>query len=177
MAAGRASARGDKSVVQGAYGEAFVVAIAAAAGYDVAFPRLGQGIDIFVFERGPKGTSGRGQVVFQVKSWASGTLKRDGTFHYPLEVDAYNALAGEWATPHYLVLCVVPNDAAEYSDANHPRLTLRHAAYWLSLKDEEPDESLKPKSKKVVRVPARNLLTPTTMRALVERHEDLAVIP
>ncbi len=54
--AGRASAQGDKSVVQGAYGEAFVVAIAAAAGYDVAFPRLGQGIDIFVFERGPKGT-------------------------------------------------------------------------------------------------------------------------
>jgi hypothetical protein len=115
-------------------------------------------------------------VVFQVKSWAGGTLKSDGTFHYPLEVNAYNTLAGEWDTPHYLALCIVPNDASEYSDAKHPRLTLKHAVYWLSLKDEEPDESLNPKSKKVVKVPARNLLTVATVRALVEKREDLAVV-
>lgn len=176
MATRPAGAQGDQNVVQGAFGESVLATIASAAGYDVAFPRLGHGWDILVTERGPKGTAGRGQIEFQVKSWSTGTLNKDGHFHYPLRVSAYNDLAGKNDVRHYLALCIVPDKLAEYSDAQHSHLTLRHAVIGYHVRNMGPDESLNPKSSKTVMVPARNLLTVATIRALIENKEDQAVV-
>ena len=82
------------NVDQGYYAEGFVASIAASAGLDIQFPRLGHRIDMGIFLPGPNGTSGSRQVNLQVKSWSNGTLHHDGTFHYPLEVPAYNYLEG-----------------------------------------------------------------------------------
>ena len=131
-----------------------------------------------IFLPGPNGTSGSKQINLQVKSWTRGRLNGDGHFHYPLEVPAFNYLAGNGHdVRHYLVLCLVPSHASKYADAGPNRLRLKHAAYWLSLRDQVPDESLNKTSKKTVLVPATNLLTSSTIRALVSGREDLAVVP
>ena len=83
------------NVDQGYYAEGFVAAIAAAAGLDIQWPRLGARIDLCVFLPGPNGTSGSKQMDIQVKSWSTGSVSADGNFHYPLEVPAFNYLAGD----------------------------------------------------------------------------------
>lgn len=178
MAIGGAVPAGlDARVHQGYFAEGLVVSIAAAAGLDVAFPRLGHVIDLGVYRPGPKGTSGSKQMQLQVKSWSAGSVNADGNFHYPMEVSAFNHLAGEGhEVRHYLVLCLVPPDAAEYADAQHQRLRLQQAAYWLSLRNVRPDWSLPANSRKTVFVPRVNLLTPTTIRALLEGNESGAVV-
>jgi Domain of unknown function (DUF4365) len=167
----------EKNRHQGHYGEAFVASIVAATGFDLLLPRLGDVMDMQVYSRGPRGTSGSHQIAIQVKSWSVGELSDDGYFHYPLEVPAFNNLAGPNDVRHYLALCIVPPEISDYSDAQHARLSLNYAAYWLSLRDKEPDASLNPDSTKVVYVPRTNLITATTIRALVYNQEHLAVVP
>jgi hypothetical protein len=179
MAAGGPAPAGiNPNVHQGYFAEGFVASIAAAACLDVQLPRLGHGIDLGVFRPGPNGTSGSRQINLQVKSWSTGTLNADGHFHYPLEVPAFNYLAGGGHdVRHYLILCLVPADAARYADARHERLLLSQAAYWTSLRNQSPDPTLKQDSTKTVLVPRVNLLTPLTIRALVDGREQLAVVP
>lgn len=165
-------------VHQGYFAEGFVAAIAAAAGLDVAFPRLGHVIDFSVYRPGPNGTSGSKQIDLQVKSWSGGRLSSDGCFHYPLEVPAFNHLAGnEHDVRHYLVVCLVPAAITDYADARHDGLQLSKAAYWLSLRNQQPDDSLNPESTKTVLVPRSHLLTPATIRALVDGNESGAIVP
>lgn len=164
---------------QGYFGEAYVASIAAAAGLDVLLPRLGDGQDLTVFTPGPKGTSSSRQISLQVKSWSEPEpVCSDGCFHYPLKGSAYNYLAGnDHDVMHFLVLFIAPRNPAQYASAHHARLHLRHAAYWLSLKDRQADIKLSDESTKTVYVPRRNLITPTTIRALVEHREEMAVVP
>jgi hypothetical protein len=165
------------SAHQGFFAEAFVASIAAAAGFDVVLPRLGISIDLQVFTAGFNGTSGSRQIALQVKSWSTGKLSEDGNFHYPLEVPAYKYLCGtEHDARHYLVLCVVPPSAADYLAACDNALTLHHAAYWLSLRNEQADDALNDDSTKTVLVPRTHLLTADTIRALVANQETGAVV-
>jgi len=162
---------------QGYFAEGLVAAIAAAAGLDVAFPRLGHVIDFSVYRPGPNGTSASKQIDLQVKSWSKGTVNADGCFHYPLECRAFNNLANpDHDVRHYLILCLVPDNVTDYADAGHERLQLNRAAYWLSLLDQQPDHSLDPDSRKVVLVPKSHLLTATTIRALVDGNESGAIV-
>lgn len=167
----------DKNRHQGYYGEIFVASIAAAAGYDVLIPYMGDHFDIQVTGRGPRGTSDGRQIGFQIKSWSTGALNRDGSFHYPLKVDAYNFLARRNDVRHYLALCIVPKEVDSYTEARSRRLVHRHAAYWLSLLGrEQVEEGAGSDGTRTVHVPARNLITPATMRALLEDEEDQAVV-
>jgi hypothetical protein len=163
---------------QGYHAEGMLAALAASAGLDVQFPRLGHGIDMSIFKPGPNGTSGSRQITAQVKSWSTGTLHADQTFHYPLKVSAYNYLAGTGHdVRHYLVLCIAPPDGNDYADATAERLRLRQALYWYSLRHEVPDNSLDPESTKTVYVPRTQMLTPVTLRQLIDNNEHLAVVP
>jgi hypothetical protein len=166
---------GHANELQGYFGEAFVSSIAAAAGLDVLWPRLGHRIDLMVFRAGPKGTSTSRQMSLQVKSWSQGMLGADDCFHYPLKVPAFKYLASANEGRHYLVLCLVPDDAAQYANVQHESLRLFQAAYWLSLRDEAPDLSLPVDSTKTVLVPRTHLLTTETIGALVDGDEAKAV--
>ena len=165
------------NVWQGHYGEGFVYAVAAAAGLDITIGRLGHRVDYGIHRTGPKGTSTSKQINIQVKSWAEGTVSEDDHFHYPLGVPAFNYLAGtEHDVRHFLVLCIVPEDESTYLTAEHEKTTMLRAAYWLSLRDEQPDFSLNEDSTKTVLVPRTHLLTPQTLTALVDGDEDAAVV-
>lgn len=163
---------------QGYFAEAYVASIAAAAGLDVLLPRLGDRTDLVVFTPGPNGTSSSRQISLQVKSWsAPRPVGSDNCFHYPLKGSAYNYLAGDGHdVKHFLILCIVPRDPRHYANAQHARLNLKRAAYWLSLRDMRPDITLGDNSTKTVLVPRTHLVTPETMRALVEHREEMAVV-
>lgn len=162
---------------QGYHAEGMLAALAASAGLDVQLPRLGHAIDMSIFNPGPNGTSGSRQITVQVKSWSTGSLHNDGTFHYPLMCSAFNYLAGGGHdVRHYLVLCIVPPDGNDYAEAGADRLKLRQALYWHSLHNDTPDDDLDPESTKTVYVPRTNMLTPVTLRYLVDHNETLAVV-
>lgn len=173
---GLASPELNKNVHQGYFAEGMVAAIAAAAGLDVLWPRLGHGEDLTIYKPGLNGTSGSRQMVLQVKSWSSAALNEDGTFHYPLEVSAYNHLAGsDHDVRHYLVLCIVPSTTAQYCHSNYERVQLRQAAYWLSLREVDPEPTSNASSR-TVRVPRTHLLTASTIASLLDHNEAGAVI-
>ena len=167
----------DSSSHQGHHGEAMVHALAAASGLNVASYELDVGIDYVISTPGPRGTSRSPKIEVQIKSWSTPTGSATH-WNYPLKVPAFNHLAGPGHDlRHYLVLCTVPNDAANYSAASVVALELRHAAYWLSLEGEMPDDTLNPLSTKTVAVPRSHLLTAETLVALVEGREADAVVP
>ena len=166
----------DPKVHQGFYGEAFVAAIAAAAGFDVDFPRVGHGKDFSISARGPKGTSRSRKIDVQVKSWSK-PRNKDGVFKYPLEVTAYNYLSGQdHDVRQYLILCLVPANAGKYAHGRHTFLRLNRSAYWFSLRDQQPDYTLSDDSRKTIYVPQTNLLTVNTLTALLEGDETAAVV-
>lgn len=168
---------GHENVHQGYFAEGLVASIAAAGGLDVALPRVAERIDLMVFRAGPNGTSGSRQINLQVKSWSTGTVNEDGHFHYPLKVPAFNYLASsDHDVRHYLVLCLVPRDPTLYADAQHDQLKLSNAAYWMSLRDHEPNPALPADSSKTVLVPRSQLLTVDTMNALVDGSDGEAVV-
>lgn len=165
----------DANAHQGNFGEAFLCAVAAAAGLNTAEYKLDIGDDYIVSAPGPRGTSRMPKIEVQVKSWAN-PVGDESAWSYPLKVPAYNHLAGAGHDlRHYLVLCVVPNDAAHYAIGCDADTRLHHALYWHSLRDEAPDHALPVNSTKAVYVSKKNLLTTDTLVALVEDREGEAV--
>lgn len=113
---------------QGYFAGALVASISAAAGLDVLFPRLGDKMDMQVYTPGPHGTSSSRQICIQVKSWCN-PKGSELYYNYPLDVSAYNHLAGkDKDVRHYLALCIVPPGADDYADAHPRRLHLKRAA-------------------------------------------------
>jgi hypothetical protein len=157
---------------QGGYGEAFVSALAVAAGLRLAKPIPDiDGIDLCLWPDGVGSFRGaRAPAVnVQVKSGSAAT-ETDTTWGYRLEVRHFNFLADEMATiyPMFLFLVIVPRDWREYAAAEHDGLLLRNAVYWHSLADEDPILDAAGGAKTTVHVPKANLLTVDSLRALVE---------
>lgn len=102
----------------------------------------------------------------QVKSW-SRPVRRDGYWKYRMRSRHFNELAGaDFALPRFLVLVIVPEDCADYATTRHDGAELKHAAYWLSLRDRRPVNGA-PEAKVPVDVPVANLLTVDTLRTLM----------
>lgn len=163
---------------QGGYGEAFVSALAMAAGLRQAKPLPDiDGIDLCLWPDGTgtrRGARAPG-INVQVKSGSAAT-ETDTTWGYRLDVPHFNLLADAQATiyPMFLFLVIVPKDWREYATAGHDGLLLRNAAYWHSLADEEQITGAKEGAKTTVHVPKANLLTVDSLRALVEDPERTA---
>ena len=153
---------------QGSYGEAFVYALACAAGFTVGRQHLdSDGVDWQICSVGPVGTRRSPKIDVQVKTWSRAKETADYWTHH-LQVGHFNALAGAgFMVPRFLVVVITPTEADGYVRIDPDAMILSHAAYWLSLADraEMPVED---GTKTVaVRVPKRNLLTVETLAALI----------
>lgn len=161
---------------QGGYGEAFVSALAVAAGLRLAkpIPDL-DGIDFCLWPdgEGPLRGARAPAINVQVKS-GSVAAETEATWGYRLEVAHFNFLAGPWSGvyPTFLFLVIVPKDWREYATAEPDGLLLRHAAYWRCLADEDPIVGVKDGAKTTVHVPKANLLTVDSLRVLVEDPQE-----
>src|SRR5205823_8046818 len=74
------------------------------------------------------------QVDLQLKSTTRASRTPTAVL-YDLEVEAYNDLRGaDCPCPRILVVFVMPPDEADWLGQTAEELTLRHCAYWLSLR-------------------------------------------
>ena len=80
----------------------------------------------------------------------------------------FNKLAGpDFLVPRYLFVVHVPRTAREYVDLRTSGLLLRHIGYYLSLRDRDPMPSDDRARHTRVKIPLSNVLTASSLRALV----------
>ncbi|MFI0978894.1 DUF4365 domain-containing protein [Streptomyces sp. NPDC021093] len=153
---------------QGWYGETFVSAIAAAAGFQVAVPYPDIGKDL-ILGRDHADPELDVQIALQVKSRRVGEFTMAGDdFGISLPVEQYKRLRGRRQVPCYLVMVVVPQDPGQYIRVEQQALTLYHSAYWLSL--EHHTMPVQQGRKYVtVSVPRDNLLTIDVLHEFFDR--------
>lgn len=159
----------NNNVHQGLHGEGLIYALACAAGFTSSRMNLDiDGVDWQIAYPGPKGTMRSPKIEFQVKSSSSPKLGGD-IFQHRLKTTHFNHLAGSgFQLPRFLALVVVPKGASHYAICTNESMTLRTAAYWLSLKDQEQKPTGKGDLQSiVVEVPRKNLLTTQSLESLL----------
>lgn len=158
----------ERNVHQGHFGEHFTRVLAAAAGLTVSKPDPDYGgIDLRIGYPGTFGKLRHPSIDVQIKSWSrpEGTEKH---WSYPgLSQTQFNELAGPFRCPRFLILVVVPFDAAEYAHADHDFLRLSRAAYWASFHDHDIIEAASNDKRHRVHIPRDNLVTTKTLRDLL----------
>ncbi|WP_030902873.1 DUF4365 domain-containing protein [Streptomyces sp. NRRL F-5126] len=153
---------------QGWYGETFVAAIAAAAGFQVAVPYPDIGKDL-ILGRDHEVPELDVQIALQVKTRRVGEFDRTGSgFRITLSIEQFRRLCGRRQVPCFLVLVVVPPTPAAYIEVLERELVLRHSAYWVSLA-ERPLPSQQGQKSVTVTVPRDNLLTVDVLRGFFDR--------
>jgi hypothetical protein len=153
--------------LQGYFGESFVRVLASAAGLIASREDVDvMGVDFTLGLPGGRGTTRFPKIEVQVKSWSRAAGSEDA-WRYPMKVAHYNDLAGDdYCVPRYLFLVVVPEDVDRYTQADAEALRLRHCGYWVSLADRVPIVAQQQRTI-TVRVPKRNVLTVSALRALM----------
>lgn len=161
-----------RNVHQGSYGEAFIYALACAAGFTVGRQHLDvHGVDWQIASAGPRGSLRDPRIEVQVKTW-SRAGESTSTWTGRLRTLHFNGLAGTgFMIPRFLVVVIVPEDAGAYVRADPAAMTLSHAAYWLSLADQPPVDTDEHETVQV-QVPKQNLLTAETLTALVHGEQE-----
>lgn len=120
---------------------------------------------------GPLGTARSPKIEVQVKTRSRPSGGSD-SWACRLSTPHFNALAGHgFDLRRFLIMVTVPNELASLAVCDADCMRLHHAAYWVSLADQDPlaDGPDRPASV-TVRVPRHNLLTPSALRALVAGH-------
>ncbi|MGF1525256.1 MAG: DUF4365 domain-containing protein [Candidatus Competibacterales bacterium] len=109
---------------------AYIQAIAAHAGFDVAEPKLDrESIDGTLISH----TGRRPRIDFQVKATAR-PLMRSDQLAFPLSLKNYNDLRSDCLVPRILIIVLVPENEMQWLLHNQEEeLILRHCGYWLSL--------------------------------------------
>lgn len=153
---------------QGWYGETFVTAIAAAAGFQVAVPYPDIGKDLML-GRDHEVPEMDVQIALQVKSRRIDEFTTTGNgFKISLPIEQFKRLRGRRQVPCYLVMVVVPQDPSQYIRIDQQALILHHSAYWLSL--EHHTMPVQQGQKNVtVTVPRDNLLTIDALHEFFDR--------
>ncbi|KAA2261857.1 DUF4365 domain-containing protein [Solihabitans fulvus] len=153
---------------QGKFGADYIRVLASAAGLTWAEDDVDlDGIDLCIKLPGrtPRGFSPRIDVQVKTTSRLAtqhGCVTFDGLDHVQ-----FNKLAGsEFVVPRYLFVVHVPRDAASYADLSTSGLLLRHIGYYLSLRDRQPVAADRHRHIRV-KLPLGNVLTATSLRALV----------
>jgi hypothetical protein len=161
-----------RNVHQGSYGEAFVHALACAAGFTVGRQHLDvHGVDWQIASAGPRGSLRDPRIEVQVKTWTS-ARKTPSDWVGRLRAAHFNALAGRgFMIPRFLVAVIVPKDPDDYVQSSPAAMILSHAAYWLSLADQPPTDTDGSETVSV-QVPRSNLLTVETLTALVHGEQE-----
>jgi hypothetical protein len=148
------------------FSDAFLMAIAAAAGCALSRPVPdNDSIDWTLSCR----LSRRPKLDVQMKSTI---FQKDlnGDIRYRLKIKNYNDLILEdLVAPRILVLVTVPRKVEDWLSMTPESLLLRYTAYWRSLAGEP---KLRNNKACTVTIPQRNLITPTVLRDLMMRIND-----
>jgi hypothetical protein len=122
---------------QEALSRAYIRAVAALAGVTVCEMDNDYGIDLglrMILTRENRRRDGSLQLDIQLKSITRANVTDDHVV-YDLEVENYRDLRStEPGCPRILVVLVLPQDEADWLGQSAQELTIRHCAYWMSLR-------------------------------------------
>ncbi|WP_405165908.1 DUF4365 domain-containing protein [Nocardia sp. NBC_01499] len=162
---------------QGKFGADYIRVLASAAGLSWSQDDVDlDGVDLCIKLPGrtPRGFSPRIDV--QVKT-VSTLQTRSGLINFDgLNQRQFNKLAGPGFTvPRYLFVVHVPRSSNHYADLRTAGLLLRHIGYYTSLSslDTLPDPDVRRRLR--VKIPMSNILTATSLRALVTENASLPI--
>jgi hypothetical protein len=148
---------------------AYVLAVAAQAGVTWSRPQEDYGIDLSLRSIGVLDNRRRDEGVqldLQFKSTTRAAVTEKAVV-YDLERGAYDDLRNAaWPCPRVLVVLVMPADEAQWLSQTTDELTLRHCAYWISLKGYPAR-----KAKRSIRIaiPPANVFSVAGLKALMQR--------
>ena len=148
---------------------AYVQAVAAQVGVGFTVPGDDYGVDVTLRLIGRQGDGRRDAGVtldLQLKS-TTRALVDDESVAFDLDVKNYDDLRDpEVRCPRLLVLLVQPQEEGRWLTQSEEELTVRHCAYWISLRGRGPTENQRTVR---VRIPRANVFTVEGLRALLER--------
>jgi hypothetical protein len=145
---------------------AYVLAIAARAGYTTAVPDLDRdGIDLRI----QAGGAMRPALDLQLKATINLGSPREGEFHFPLPVRNYNLLCETTQTPRLLVVLDLPSDEDQWMTVTRDELTLRRCAYWANLHGRDATDNT---DSITVPIPTQNLFDIPNLQVLMDQSRN-----
>ncbi len=148
---------------------AYVQAVAARAGLGSTMPRLDFGIDLILHEIAQV----RNRLIesgFRLDVQAKSTTRArvsEAEIRYDLEVRAYEVLRQSApGCPRILVVLVLPENETEWVTQTEAALSIRHCAYWLSLRGRSTVSNRKTVR---VRIPRDNVFSVSALRELMAK--------
>jgi hypothetical protein len=149
------------------FSRAYVYAVAAAAGfkYSPAASPDDDSIDVGVSARGLRGTSRSPKLDIQCKC-ILGAVAGD-PIAYALKQKNYDDLRhDDYLVPRILVVLFVPEDLATWTTHTEQELTMRHCAYWLSLRGLPATAN---ENTTTIRLPRRNQFSVHGLTVIMDR--------
>jgi len=151
------------SAQQECFGDAFLLAVAAAAGCAVSSRRPdNDSVDWTLSCRLPR----RPKLDVQMKTWTcdGGTGEH---IRYPLKKKNYDDLVlVDLFVPRILVLVLLPDDPSEWLSLSPEQLVLRRCGYWALLAEQPKSGNA---ASVTVTVPRTNLLTVEALQGIMRR--------
>jgi hypothetical protein len=124
------------------FSRAFIYAISAAAGLkfrNAATPD-DDSIDVEISARGPRGTTRSPHLEIQCKCQMSPAV--GDPISYPLKSKNYEDLRhSDYQVPRILVVVFVPEQVKDWTSHTEQEFTMRHCAYWASLRGLPPSSN------------------------------------
>jgi len=152
------------------FSNAYLLAVAAAAGYTLARPSVDDdSVDWVIMAGGANGTPRRPRLDAQLKCSAQNIVKAN-SLRFPLELKNYNDLRHtDLFAPRILIVLTVPENPAEWLMQSEQEMALRRCAYWVSLRGMADTDNRKSVT---VELPRRQIFTPAALQELMRRVND-----
>jgi hypothetical protein len=149
------------------FSRAYVLAVAAAAGYAWYQPSVDDdSIDLGLAEKGGGGTVRSPRLELQLKCHAAETLAGE-SFSHDLKVKNYEDLRDATVqVPRILIVVLVPEDVGSWLTATENELVMRRCGYWVSLRGlpATPNENTI-----AVSIPRAQVFHPESLRTIMGR--------
>lgn len=160
----------ERAAMQECFGDAFLLAVAGAAGCAVSLRRPDDdSIDWTLSCR----LSRRPKLDVQMKTW-TGDVGGGEVIRYPLRRKNYDDLIlTDLCAPRVLVLVLLPANVEEWLVLSEEEVVLRRCGYWVSLAGLPRSEN---EATVTVSVPQRNLLTVEALQEMMARVNETGAL-
>lgn len=153
---------------------AYLQAVAAKAAFAVDIPHIDHdSIDAVVSAKGLLATDSlkrSPRIEIQLKATVNAQENRSQQFPFSLPLKNYDELRADTVLPRLLVLLVLPKKDTEWLRHEPEMLILQRCAYYMSLKGLPHSANM---GHETVYIPARNMLTPDSLHALMVKASKL----
>jgi len=155
---------------QDAFSGAYIRAICATAGCGAEPVGLDNDkVDYLVRSRVQGKVLNKPQIDVQAKCRMSGVATSD-PISYSLDLETYDNLRDvKVCIPRILVLVLVPDSIQEWLAQSEHVLSLRHCAYWVSLKGMQPSTNT---TSQTVYIPRKNVFDVQTLQTMMTKIAD-----